>query len=144
MLPPVEEGRAALFEPERRGVHVAIGDRRDLVDFRLLEIAGTGRAERDDEIGQIVDRFEPGQGMGQHHGRLDRADPRHQWLDAGLERRAVFSVDRHHEENGLAAGKARLAEGKRRSHPVTSSRPRITIMVPVMEAMSLAGPSPIA
>ena len=46
----VEEGRGALFEAERRSVHVAVGDLGDLVDGALLEAARTGGTEAADEV----------------------------------------------------------------------------------------------
>ncbi len=48
----VQKRRHALLESQRRRIHVPIGDRDRLIDFRLFERARTGRAQRDHEIGQ--------------------------------------------------------------------------------------------
>ncbi len=73
---------------------------------------------------------------GQHHGRLDRADAGHQRRDAGAQMFAIFGIHGHDVEH------ARGADGFGFDrHPSIPSRPRITIIVAVIEAISLAGPS---
>ncbi len=72
----------------------------------------------------------------EHHGGLDRADARHQGRDPGAQMRAIFGIRSHHVEHARGADGLRLDR-----HPSIPSRPRITIIVAVIEAISLAGPS---
>ena len=78
-------------------------------------------------------------GERQLHGGLDRADAGHEGRDAGFQVRAVFGIGGHDIEDALVRDGL---EGK--AHSAMSSRPRTTIIVPVMEAISLAGPSEMA
>ena len=135
----VEEGRRAAGKAQRRGVHVAIGKGGRLVDAGLLQRRGAGGTERDDEVGELVLSFQPAERARQLHGRLDRADPGHEGRDVGLQVRAVLGIDGHDVEDAVRADGL---EGK--AHPAMSSRPRTTIIVPVIEAISLAGPSEMA
>lgn len=76
------------------------------------------------------------EGERQLHGGLDGADAGHQWRHASPEMRAVFGIDGHDIEDAVAAGGL-----EDEAHWVMSSRPRTTIIVPVIDAISLAGPS---
>ncbi|MCY1299305.1 hypothetical protein D9M70_488280 [compost metagenome] len=132
----VEKRRCALLEAERRGIHVAIADGNGLVDLRLFQPGGTGGPERNDQIGQGSLRGELRERSRQHHGGLDRADAGHQRFDPLLEVRPVFGIHGHDVENP-ASGNG--FDGK--THPSIPWRPRTTIIVPVIEAISFAGPS---
>ncbi len=135
----VKEGRAALLEAERRRIHVAVGNGGNLIDFRLFQRRGTCRAERDDKLRQVVGSIEPAKRLRHRDRCLDRTDAGHQRFEAGAQEGTVFGFRRHDEEDRLAGDRLQFE-----FHPVIPSLPRTTIIVPVMDAISFAGPSPIA
>lgn len=90
----IEKRRDAFRKAERACVHVAIRDVRYLKHFGLRQRARAGGAEIDDEIGgMIVQRFQSA------HARFDRADADDDGLNQGPERRAIFRLGRHQEED---------------------------------------------
>jgi hypothetical protein len=114
-------------------------NRGGLIDFGLFQPGGAGRAERNDEIAAGSPACQFGQRPCQHDGRLDRADAGHQRLEARAQEGAVFGIGGHHEQDGFARHRFQFER-----HPVIPSLPRMTIIVLVIEAISLAGPSLIA
>ncbi|MNY24627.1 hypothetical protein D3C86_1583570 [compost metagenome] len=91
----IQQRRAPLLEAQRTGVHVAIGNRRGLIDRRVLQVARPARAQGDDQVRQDVLGFQPRQSGGQGDGRLDRADAGHQRRDPRLKGGAVLRRRRH-------------------------------------------------
>ena len=133
----VEKRRAALLEAERRGVHIAIGHAGDLIDFRMLQRRRAGRPQGHHEIGQIVRRLQARQFARQVDGGLDRADAGQERREPRFQESAVFGLHRHDEQDRFSRDTLEFV-GR---HPAIPSRPRTTIIVPVIEATSLAGPS---
>ncbi len=86
----IEEGCVALLETKRRCIHVAVGNGRNLIDFRLLKSRGTCRAERDDKLRQVVGMIEAGKRLRHRDRRLDWTDARHQRLETGAQEGAIF------------------------------------------------------
>lgn len=77
-----------------------------------------------------------GQFFGQDDGGFDGTDAGRQRRDAGAQEDAVLGIRGHDEEDILAGDRFHLI-----GHPEIPSRPRMTIIVLVIEAISLAGPS---
>ena len=89
--------RLAALKPQRRGIHVAILHRRDLIDRRLPGSRDPVEPSETTSSGSPSRRAGPDSVAVSVTAAFDRADAGHQGPDAGAQMRPVFRPDRHDE-----------------------------------------------